>query len=268
MLIEEIINKYRKQGHSSRNANNLAAEEIILTKIASSELCENITLKGGIVMFNLSKNDRRVTQDIDFDFISYSINQDSIKLFINKLNNTLEDISVNIIGKIEKLHHENYHGVRVHLSLLDKANSKLHIKMDIGVHTYSNIIQNRLSFSFSEADNKLVFSVNPPEQIFVEKLLSFGRLGVETSRYKDLYDLYYLISNNFINTNRVKEILNMFFNKSIRDPKNIDALVNMVIHALNEIDFDNKFIDQQTKWLDVDYILLKQTIINYVKKLM
>lgn len=67
MLIEEIINKYRKQGHSSRNANNLAAEEIILTKIASSELCENITLKGGIVMFNLTKNNRRVTQYIDFD---------------------------------------------------------------------------------------------------------------------------------------------------------------------------------------------------------
>ena len=56
MLISEIINKYKNKGHNNNDSNNLAAEEIILTKIASSDLCENITLKGGIVMFNLSKN--------------------------------------------------------------------------------------------------------------------------------------------------------------------------------------------------------------------
>lgn len=65
--IKEIVNSYVQKGHSFRNAQNLAAEEIILKKIASSDLSENVTLKGGIVMFNLSKNERRVTQDIDID---------------------------------------------------------------------------------------------------------------------------------------------------------------------------------------------------------
>ena len=75
MLIKQLVNKYMQQGHNFRNAQNLAAEEIVLNKIAASPLSENVTLKGGIVMFNLTKSDRRVTQDIDFDLIRYSIDK-------------------------------------------------------------------------------------------------------------------------------------------------------------------------------------------------
>ena len=85
MFIKDIVDNYVKSGHSYRNAQNLAAEEIVLTKIASSPLAEHITLKGGIVMFNLVKSNRRVTQDIDFDLIRYSIDEESIKLLLKNL---------------------------------------------------------------------------------------------------------------------------------------------------------------------------------------
>ena len=80
MLIKEIVDKYIASGHNYRNAQNLAAEEIVLSKISSSNLTEYVTLKGGIVMFNLTKSDRRVTQDIDFDLIRYSIEKYRILL--------------------------------------------------------------------------------------------------------------------------------------------------------------------------------------------
>ena len=90
MLIQDLVEKYIKQGHNFRNAQNLAAEEIIINKISSSSLSEYVTLKGGIVMYNLTKNNRRVTQDIDFDLIRYSIDESSIRLFVKKMNNINE----------------------------------------------------------------------------------------------------------------------------------------------------------------------------------
>ena len=85
MFIKEIVGNYLTKGHNLRNAQNLAAEEILLSRIASSPLSEHVTLKGGIVMYNVANNERRVTQDIDFDLIRYSIDEQSIKLFVNQL---------------------------------------------------------------------------------------------------------------------------------------------------------------------------------------
>ncbi|MBR1847434.1 MAG: nucleotidyl transferase AbiEii/AbiGii toxin family protein [Bacilli bacterium] len=84
MNIKDLIDKYRVSSSSLRDAQNLAAEEIVLSKIATSEMTEHITLKGGIVMYNLARSDRRVTKDIDFDFIRYSIEKESINAFIKK----------------------------------------------------------------------------------------------------------------------------------------------------------------------------------------
>ena len=133
MLIQDIVEKYIKQGHNFRNAQNLAAEEIVINKISSSSLSEYVTLKGGIVMYNLTKNNRRVTQDIDFDLIRYSIDEPSIRLFVKKMNNINDGITASVLGEIEPLHQEDYRGVRIHLLLSDIKNDKLRIKLDIGV---------------------------------------------------------------------------------------------------------------------------------------
>lgn len=79
MLINEMLEKRIAEGMSLGDARNVVAEEILLKKIASSELAEHVALKGGIVMYNLTKNERRVTKDLDFDLIRYSID------FVNKL---------------------------------------------------------------------------------------------------------------------------------------------------------------------------------------
>ena len=58
----------------------------MLKAIAESGMGRNATIKGGVVMRSISKNARRATQDLDLDFIRYSISDDSIKRFIGKLN--------------------------------------------------------------------------------------------------------------------------------------------------------------------------------------
>ena len=267
MLIKEIVNKYIGFGHNYRNAQNLAAEEILLTKIASSPLSDHVTLKGGIVMFNLTKSDRRVTQDIDFDLIRYSIEDESIRWFVEKLDSINDDISASIVGDIEKLHQEDYQGVRINLLLQDKEKNKLMIKLDIGVHTYSAIEQERIVFSFENGNKNIQMKVNPCEQIFSEKLLSLARLGLLSTRYKDIYDLYYLIVNKLVEVSKVRDILNLFFASSNRKPNDINELTNSIIDTLDDKGFSKEARRPASKWIDVDYEVVKETIISFITRI-
>ena len=85
-------------------------------------------------MHNISKDKRRATRDMDFDFIKYSLSDESIKQFIEKLNNVNDGINININGNIEKLHHQDYDGKRVYITLIDSNNYRIDSKLDIGVH--------------------------------------------------------------------------------------------------------------------------------------
>ena len=81
-LLEEI-EKVKNAGYSEANAQARVCQDIILDGIAKGNLSKNVTIKGGVVMRNLSRNARRATQDIDLDFIKYSISDGAIRAFIN-----------------------------------------------------------------------------------------------------------------------------------------------------------------------------------------
>ena len=266
MTIKELISKYMAKGYGFRNAQNLAAEEILLTKIASSPLSKHVTLKGGIVMYNLTGNDRRVTQDIDFDLIRYSIDESSIRLFVEMLNRS-SDFNISIWGNIEPLHQEDYQGVRVNLILKDTHNDNLKIKLDIGVHTYSAIEQETIVFSFASGADDVSIKVNPPEQIFVEKLLSLSRLGFLSTRYKDIYDLYFLITQGKLSEKKVVDILNLFFTSSKRKPTNIFELQTSIEDTLNNRRFALEASKPAFKWIDAEYKTVAESIINFVNKI-
>jgi predicted nucleotidyltransferase component of viral defense system len=267
MLVGDILQKYIELGFDFGSAQNLAAEEIILNKIASSPLAEQVTLKGGMVMFNLTKSNRRVTQDIDFDLIRFSIDDTSIKIFVEKLNSNNDGIFASIQGDIEPLHQENYHGVRVHILLKDTKKGQLNIKLDIGVHTYLTIKQEKILFAFEGNENSISLKVNPCEQIFVEKSISLAKLGPISKRYKDIYDIYYLIENNLLNISRVKRILGLFFEFSKKPPHDINEFYNSIEDALDNKAFAEEAKKPASKWLDVDYEIAKDKIMWFIAKL-
>ena len=266
MTIKELVSDNINKGYKLKDAENLAAEEIILKKIASSDMAEHVTLKGGIVMYNLTKNNRRVTQDIDFDLIRYSIDKESIKAFIEKMNRIDDGFSLSTLGQIEDLSQEDYKGVRVRLAIKDKVNSRLKLKLDIGVHTYTAITQERIVFSFGHDENISV-KVNPPEQIFAEKLLSLARLGAISGRYKDLYDFYYLIKEKCISKKKVGEILKLFFDFSKKKPDSLLELQESIEDTLNNEGFLTEASRPSSRWIDVDIAEVKETILNFVNSL-
>ena len=266
MTIKELVSDNINKGYKLKDAENLAAEEIILKKIASSDMAEHVTLKGGIVMYNLTKNNRRVTQDIDFDLIRYSIDKESIKAFIDKMNRIDDGFSLNALGQIEDLSQEDYKGVRVRLAIKDKTNTCLKLKLDIGVHTYTAIMQERVVFSFAHGGNVSI-QVNPPEQIFAEKLLSLARLGAISGRYKDLYDFYYLIKEKCISKKKVGEILKLFFDLSKKKPNSLIELQESIEDTLNNKYFLAEASRPSSRWIDVDIEDVKETILDFVNGL-
>ena len=110
MNIYDAVNRYLQSGYSEDDAIPKVAQDIVLLKIGNSKYSKNITVKGGVVMHNISKDMRRATRDMDIDFIKYSLEDKSIREFIKELNNTDDGIKIKITGKIETLHHQDYDG--------------------------------------------------------------------------------------------------------------------------------------------------------------
>ena len=63
-------------------------------------------------------NVRRATQDLDLDFIRYSLSDASIDAFISKLN-CLEGLTFKRVGEIKELKQQDYHGKRVYVQITD-----------------------------------------------------------------------------------------------------------------------------------------------------
>ena len=138
-LLNELISKTIKEGYDEENAEAKVCQDIILKAIANSSLKDNVTIKGGIVMRSISHNIRRATQDIDIDFIRYSLGDDSIIKFINKLN-CIDGLNIRIIGKIDELKHQDYHGKRIYIQIEDFDGDVIESKLDIGVHKDLSIV--------------------------------------------------------------------------------------------------------------------------------
>jgi hypothetical protein len=86
MDLRDEVEKIKTEGYSEANAESKLCQDIVLKAIAESGMARNATIKGGVVMRSLSKNARRATQDIDLDFIRYSISDESIRQFVKRLD--------------------------------------------------------------------------------------------------------------------------------------------------------------------------------------
>lgn len=73
---------YVEDGISYANASARAAQDAVLDLISKSTLSRNVTIKGGVLMQQVSKDKRRATADFDLDFVRYSIKDASIRDFI------------------------------------------------------------------------------------------------------------------------------------------------------------------------------------------
>lgn len=260
--IEEMVISYVSKGMTSNQAENYACQEIILNKISKSLIANNVLIKGGVVMFNMTRNLRRATSDLDFDFIRYDISESSIREFVGLLNKT-EPLNYLIkIYKIEPLRQEDYQGKRVWTIISDKTRS-IKFKLDIGVHTLLGIEQNNCCFYFDD-ENQITLKVNPPEQIFAEKLYSLAKHGALSTRFKDIYDMYFFIEQKMLNKNVLKDCIKLLLINSNNNIKTLEDILENVSTIFEDKQYLDIFEKSSDKWLDIDNRILFKTILDYL----
>lgn len=264
MNLEELRKKYLDNGFSLANAGAKICQDIILNKISKSKMKKNVTIKGGVVMYGLSNDKRRATRDLDLDFIKYSLADDSIKAFINILNLVNDGIKVYIDGDIQQLHHQDYKGKRINVILKDENNFSVSAKLDIGVHKNFDIKQDEYCFNLDAINESVTLIINSKEQIICEKLKSLLRFGIRTTRYKDIFDIYYLIKNTNINKD---ELLNIIDTLIIKDntmrENNIQDIIKNLNITLNNNIFKRNLRDARNNWLGVSVEDVIDNVINY-----
>ena len=206
--LEKMSEKYRDAGYSERNADARVCQDIVLRAIEKSNLERNVTIKGGVVMRSITGNVRRATEDLDLDFIRYSLEDNSIRYFISRLN-CLDGVRIEIKGdKIEQLSQQEYRGKRVYIIIKDDEGNSIESKIDLGVHANMKIEQDTYCFDVCMDDEGASLLINSCEQIFAEKLRSLLRFGPLSTRYKDIFDFCYL--KDHVNMSRLAECIKIY----------------------------------------------------------
>ena len=268
MDIHEMIKKYINNGYPETDASAKVAQDIMLLKIGNSKYSKNITVKGGVVMHNISKDMRRATRDMDIDFIKYSLDDNSIFAFIDELNNVEDGIKISVIGQIEALHHQDYDGKRVYVQLIDINNYSISSKLDIGVHKYFDIKQTEYYFDLGIIDKSVSLLINSKEQIIVEKLKSLLKFGITSTRYKDVFDLYYLINNEYINDKDLLKYIDVliFQDKGMRENQMMKIYIRLK-SILNNERYKSRLSTIESNWLNVSPEEVISIVLNYFDNL-
>ena len=262
MNLQELIQKYIKTGYSDGDASAKECQDLILTAISNSKYAENITIKGGVVMHNLSNDKRRATRDLDLDFIKYSLEDKSIRNFINELDKSISDINFEITNEIVTLHHQDYNGKRVFLKIKDRFENIIDTKLDIGVHKLFELEQEEYMFDFDIINLGANLLINSPEQIFTEKMKSLLKFNIRSTRYKDIFDFYYLIDNNLLNKEKLEKCFKiLIYDDELININNIKDLIEQFNRITNSRLYKNNLNNPKYNWLDINI----DTVINKVQ---
>ena len=265
MNFDALKDRLVADGYSDDTAYAKIAHDIVLKAVQDSGFHDNLTVKGGVVMSSLTAIARRATMDMDFDFLRYSLTNDAIRKFVSRLNR-VAPCKMRIVGKIETLRQQEYKGKRIHLSLTDENRLSIETKIDIGVHTRTDVEQTDLPFKVVTDEKDVVLLVNPKEQIFVEKLKSLLRFGSASTRFKDIFDMYYLLTRTRKTVVRRYVKLYIFDDARMRE-NGIADVVGRLERVFGNKTFMRSMSRPANAWLDVAPEKVAADIVSFISSL-
>ena len=162
------------------------------------------------------------------------------------------------------MHHQDYDGKRVNIKLSDTFGNTINTKLDIGVHKEFDIEQDEYCFSLDIFNQNVNLLINSVEQILTEKLKSLLKLGFRSTRYKDLFDFYYLI--NVVGIDKLKlekcfEIL-IYNDKNMKE-NNISDIILRLKQILNSKRYLTMLSDPKVNWLNIPTQEVISSVLKY-----
>jgi hypothetical protein len=269
MNLDDIREAYLAEGFGYLDASSRTCQDVVLALISKSPLSRNVTIKGGVVMQHLTGDSRRATLDLDLDFIRYSLSEESIKTFISNLDAQSDDIDINIISQIEELKHQDYKGKRLHIRIKDNVGTYIDTRLDIGVHKNIDIDQTLYCFDLNKLDDRVSLLINTKEQIFTEKLKILLRLANLSTRYKDIFDMYWLIEQGSMNRVTLQaDIKSIIFNDVTMREKNTKDIISRLRRAFDDHHFIRSLsLSRRQNWLEIAPNLATDTILRFIQEI-
>ena len=263
--IQKLIEQATEKGYQGDNASAKVCQDIVLNAIAIGPLSRNVTIKGGVVMRSKTKNVRRATQDLDIDFIKYSLDDESIDLFIRKLN-CLEGIVIIRTGKIEELKQQDYSGKRVFILIEDTEGNQVRSKIDFGVHNRFELEQEEYCFDIGYNDEGVSLLINSDEQMFAEKLRSLLKFGPLSTRFKDVYDMYYL--KDTVDMEKLLLALDTYIFKddSMREKEGTEV-VKRLKFTFSDKTYIRSLDKSDKRWIDEDINEITSGLLDFMSKI-
>ena len=252
-------------GYTPRKADAKIAHDIVLKAIEAAGFHDKVTIKGGVVMSGITDAVRRATIDMDFDFLGYSLGDTAIRRFVQRLNR-VAGCEIGILGEIQELRQQEYRGRRINLVLTDDLGHSIRTKVDVGVHGNKSIEQEDFRFKVVTDRDGVVLLVNPKEQIFAEKLKSLLRLGVVSTRYKDVYDLFYLSSR--IDVGTLGEYLRLYiFDDEAMLERNVSDIESRLARIFSSKTFIKRLANPDAAWLDEPIETVVGTLMAFFRRI-
>jgi predicted nucleotidyltransferase component of viral defense system len=256
--IKDMIDRAEADGYKDDNAEAKVCQDIVLKALAQSRMSRNTTIKGGVVMRSISRDSRRATQDMDIDFIRYSLDDESIKHFIRKLD-CLEGLSIKQTGSVTELNQQEYHGKRVFIVISDETGDSVESKIDLGVHKNLSIEQEEYCFDIAGFEGSVNLLINSKEQMFVEKLRSLLRFGQYSTRFKDIFDMCYL--SDLLDVAKLRECMNiLIFDDSSMRENNMSDVRRRISNTFRSSEYMRKLATSRKNWLGMDIAMVTQKL--------
>lgn len=187
--------------------------EIILSRIAASEVCKNFIFKGGFLLSNILGIKSRTTVDIDLLVTGINMTEESVRSLVNQaLKQQVTPEVFCEIQSIEPIRDEDpYGGYRVQiLCRLDNIRQVVPLDLAAGDPITPGPIQ--YEYIPVYPGKQIPLTSYNVETILAEKIETVYRRGLINSRCKDFYDIHVIwkfrqelisteiLKNAFINT--------------------------------------------------------------------
>jgi predicted nucleotidyltransferase component of viral defense system len=196
-ILQRLKNESRNKKLSYQFILQLFCQEEFLRRLSYSKHKNSLILKGGLFLFAFNNLEGRPTMDIDFLGSNISNDTDEMKVMIDdiiktKTDNSFIDLQVKSVERITE--QKEYPGIR--LKVLAKfLNTRTPFDIDIGIGdvVVPQIDSINIPTQLGSFDSPNVRSYTL-ESTIAEKLEAMFSRMEATSRMKDYYDIYYLLT--------------------------------------------------------------------------
>ncbi len=127
-------------------------------------------------------------------------------------------------------------------------------------------MQEKYCFELDVLNKSVTLFINSMEQMFSEKLKSLVKFGSLSTRYKDVFDFYYLINFGNLDRNKLEEYVSaIIFSDETLNTYSFDDIYNKISLVFNNKRFIFNLSNVKVNWLDVPIKEVISCILNYIE---